>query len=96
MKILAHEILQKLGFDVTEDGIEINPTDSFYVDTMLGLLGATISADRVPEQDIAFQLRSCSFLMHRENTDNYDIQKARVCLEADLNGILKYVPRRFS
>ncbi|MCG3740691.1 hypothetical protein [Vibrio cincinnatiensis] len=47
MKMTPHQILNALGFDVPEQGIEVNEHDAFLHAESLRLLGKTISIDRI-------------------------------------------------
>lgn len=53
MKLTPHQILQKLGFDVPAEGVEINPNDAYLHDTVLRLAGQSISLANVPDAEIA-------------------------------------------
>ncbi|NDY73076.1 hypothetical protein DO021_15445 [Desulfobacter hydrogenophilus] len=46
---LPHEILRGMGFDIPEDGIYLNPVDSYLHTKILELVGGTIDIDRIPE-----------------------------------------------
>lgn len=52
MKLKPHEILQKLGFNVGEEGITINEHDALLIDSTLRLAGSTIDLDRLSEKDL--------------------------------------------
>ncbi len=50
MNLKPHEILQKLGFNIGEEGITINEYDALLIDSTLRLAGSTIDLDRVSEE----------------------------------------------
>lgn len=52
MKLTPHEILYLLGFDIPEDGIEINPNDSYLHSESLRLLGKTMDVERIEDDDL--------------------------------------------
>lgn len=96
MRIKPHEILQKLGFNIGEDGIEINPNDAYLYDSMLGLVGATISVEGIPDADLIAQRRTCGFLtdMQVSEAGADDLYKARMFLSALLIQGVGFVPRK--
>jgi hypothetical protein len=53
MKLNPHEILRYLGFDVPEDGIEINSHDMYLYATLLRLLGQQMRVDAIPGSQLA-------------------------------------------
>ena len=52
MLLKPHEILNHLGFDIGEDGVETNDFDAFFETRTLQLLGATINVDGIPEEHL--------------------------------------------
>jgi hypothetical protein len=52
MKMTPHDILNALGFDIPEQGIEVSEHDSFLHYESLRLLGNTISVDRVKSSEL--------------------------------------------
>ncbi|MBS8270877.1 hypothetical protein DYI26_19415 [Halomonas litopenaei] len=96
MKLKPHEILQKLGFDIGEDGIEINPNDAYLYDSMLGLVGATISVKGIPDADLISQRRTCGFLadMPVSEPGPEDLDKARMYLSTILKQRMGFVERK--
>jgi hypothetical protein len=56
MKLKPHEILQHLGVNVPEDGIDINPHDTFLHATLLRLLGQQMSVNAIAESDLTYLL----------------------------------------
>ena len=52
MKITPTEILKHLGFDVPEEGVEINPNDAYLTVTALRLVGESISSDSIQESKV--------------------------------------------
>jgi len=52
MKMTPHKILQALGFDVPEQGIEVNEHDAFFHAESLRLIGNTISIDRIDNSEL--------------------------------------------
>ena len=43
-----HEILNAMGFNVNEKGVEINSNDAFFITTALRLAGSTIDIEKIP------------------------------------------------
>src|SRR5690606_9329290 len=96
MKLKPHEILQKLGFsDIGEDGIEINPNDAYLYDSMLRLLGATISVKDIPDHDLIDQRRTCGFLANMTVSEPSpdDSNKTRMFILEFLKQNMGFVPR---
>ncbi|MFZ3461423.1 hypothetical protein [Vibrio harveyi] len=52
MKMTPHKILLALGFNVPEQGIEVNEHDAFFHAESLRLLGNTISIDRIDNSEL--------------------------------------------
>lgn len=52
MKLSASDILKHMGFDIPEDGIEINPNDLFFISSVLGLVGDTMNPDLIPDAQV--------------------------------------------
>ena len=52
MKMTPHLILNALGFDVPEQGIEVNEHDAFLHSESLRLLGNTISIERIDNSEL--------------------------------------------
>lgn len=52
MNLKPHEILQKLGFNIGEEGITISEYDALLIDSTLRLAGSTIDLDRVSEEEL--------------------------------------------
>lgn len=50
MKLTPHNILQSLGFDIAEEGIEISDNDAFLYIKLLALLGENISLERISDE----------------------------------------------
>lgn len=50
MRLSPFEILQNLGFDVPEAGIEISADDAFYHISALNLIGKTLNAQHIPDE----------------------------------------------
>ncbi len=50
MKLKPHNILQSLGFDIPEEGIEISEHDAFLYIKLLALLGETMSIDAISDE----------------------------------------------
>lgn len=53
MNLSPAEILSHLGFDIPNEGIEINPHDAYLFTSALRLAGESISADRIPDTKLA-------------------------------------------
>lgn len=49
MKLTPVRILNLLGFDVTADGVDINPADAFLITQSLILAGETIDTARISD-----------------------------------------------
>ena len=52
MILKPHEILNALGFDINEDGVEINDNDAYLHQKILKLVGATLDVNHIPENDL--------------------------------------------
>lgn len=52
MKMTPQDILRHLGFDIPDDGVDINPADAAYFASALNLLGKTMSADSISDEDL--------------------------------------------
>lgn len=52
MRLTPHEILMYLGVHVPEDGIEINPYDTYLHATLLRLLGKQMSVSAIDDSDL--------------------------------------------
>ncbi len=54
MRVKAHEILSRLGFNIGEQGLEINPNDAFLYQNALQLYGKamSINLDKIPDDEI--------------------------------------------
>jgi hypothetical protein len=52
VKLTPSEILQHLGFNISADGVEVSPDDAYLVTRTLRLAGATISIDRIPDDEL--------------------------------------------
>ncbi|MDR8092946.1 hypothetical protein KPB05_36425 [Burkholderia gladioli] len=53
MKLTPHEILRHLGFDMPDDGIEINPHDMYLHATLLRLLGQQMRISAIADSELA-------------------------------------------
>ncbi|WP_020405857.1 hypothetical protein [Hahella ganghwensis] len=53
MKLTPTEILQHLGFDISNDGIEINENDAYLITSALHLVGKSINTDQIPDAELA-------------------------------------------
>lgn len=98
IRLKPHEILQKLGFNLGEEGVVINPNDAFLCDRTLGLIGATIDVGKVSDVDLTLLRRSCAFLVHRklDAPDNYDLTESRTFLAELIKHQFKFIPHKFS
>ena len=96
MRLKPHEILQKLGFNIGEEGVEVNSADAFLQDSMLGLMGTTINATNIPDADLRSQKRSCAFLVGADlnEYDEGDLSKARAFLTVLMQHQFKFQPRK--
>jgi len=52
MKLTSAEILQHLGFDISDDGVEINPNDTYLIISALHLVGQTINISQIPDAEL--------------------------------------------
>jgi hypothetical protein len=52
MKLMPHEILNYLGFEVREEGVEVNENDAFFISAALKLTGGTINIEDIPSEDL--------------------------------------------
>lgn len=52
MKLTPHEILKHLGINVPQDGLDINPHDTYLHATLLRLLGEQMSVDAIRESGL--------------------------------------------
>ena len=52
MKLKPHQILQYLGFDIGEEGIEINEYDAFLHKESLKCLGDSITLDNIKDEKL--------------------------------------------
>lgn len=52
MLLKPHEILKYMGFDIPEEGIEVNGNDGYLHSETLKLIGATLDPQRIPEKDL--------------------------------------------
>jgi hypothetical protein len=52
MKLKPHDILKHLGFDIEEDGVDINPNDALFVTSALKLAGKTINLENIKTDDL--------------------------------------------
>lgn len=52
MKMTPHQILNALGFNVPEQGIEVNELEAFLHYESLRLLGNTISIERIDNSEL--------------------------------------------
>lgn len=96
MKLSPHEILNYLGFDIDEEGVELNENDAFYLSESLRLAGNTLNIDNIPEKDL-LEFRNglagiVSEWMGKEAIDeNKDSSlKLRVSIEVILCQTFKY------
>ncbi len=53
MKLKPVEILKYLGFDIPEDGVEINENDAYLVTSALRFAGESIDFDRIEDSQLA-------------------------------------------
>lgn len=53
MKLTPHEILKYLGINVPQDGLDINPHDTYLHGTLLRLLGEQMSVDTISEDGLS-------------------------------------------
>lgn len=53
MKIKPHELLKYLGFDIPEEGVDVNDVDAFFHTESLSLLGKTISTESITDEQLA-------------------------------------------
>src|SRR3546814_18501137 len=51
-RITPHEVLKYLGFDIPEDGIDVNDFDMLLHARSLSLLGHTIKVEAISEKDL--------------------------------------------
>lgn len=98
MRLKPHEILQKLGFNIGEDGVDVNPADAFLHDNILGFMGATINAAKIPDADLRSLKQGCAFLadIHLSDAGEGDFSKDRAFLSALMQHQFKFQPRKFS
>jgi len=99
MRLTPSEILQRLGFDIPEEGIDINPHDGFLITTSLQLLGETINVAAIPEVDLVDMHHGLAGIvaLHRNETPaplhDDSILKLRAVVQSVLNVTLKKRPK---
>lgn len=92
IRLKPHEILQHLGFQVGEEGIETNPNDAFLITEVLRSLGATMSVDRIPESQLRDLHRSCRFLAGVTPAPATDLAPHRAHLKALIERQFQFRP----
>lgn len=53
MELTPHNILQSLGFDIPEEGLEISENDAFLYIKLLALLGETININAISDEKMS-------------------------------------------
>lgn len=51
MKMLPHEVLQKLGFHIPPEGVEVSPDDAYLNNAALEMAGKSINISTIPDGD---------------------------------------------
>lgn len=93
-----HEILQKLGFDVKEEGLSINPKDAYLYTIILELIGKAMKFDfdSLTDEEIIDKFSGVSAFIDDDNGRetylknlNQSTQYARVTIESIFQTIRK-------
>lgn len=78
MRLKPKEILDLLGFNIPEEGVEIEGHDAFFVSKALSLSGKTMSVDLIPDDD----LRTLHAVLSALNTGETSVKTDIIDIEA--------------
>lgn len=91
-----HNILQSLGFDIPEEGLEINDDDAFLYIKILALMGETIDIDSIDDETMFQAHLALSGLVAARRGEeiaqptNDSIPRFRALCEVVVNDVLKF------
>lgn len=91
MRLKPHEILKHLGFDISEDGVEINPFDMYLLAQVLSLTGRTLNVNAITDDDLLNTRRAMAFLVagERGEPEQAPTNDSAEKLRALFSGLLK-------
>ena len=86
MKLTPVEILRHLGFDVPEEGVDINPFDGYHHANLLRLIGSTMSINSITDSDLTSHHNTLRFLggAGEKEPDAYALSILRASIGATL------------
>ena len=90
MKLKPHEILNHLGFDIGEEGVEINSNDAYFITQVLMLSGRTLDLDNIPTKDIStLKTVLTDMVAVSRNEPERDINSSTTKFVSSMRAILK-------
>lgn len=75
MKLKPKDILDYLGFNIPEEGIEINPNDAYLYTHLLFLLGKTIDPIRIPSAELEVFAQTILAMEHKKVVNELDLKQ---------------------
>ena len=90
-RLKPHEILQHLGFDIPDEGIDINPHDLYLHSQFLKALGETIAIDSISDERLR-EIRQGVYALHPEHNTletGVSLEKLKVLIKSNLSVLYK-------